>query len=120
MTEPTESRLIRLEKPHISDMLAVNIAYTTTTDINLVAVPCIMYGLSIDIVTISAGVSLSVKLIDATSGDSAAVRWVIHARTTGLRDIPLPAKGILFDVGIRAFLDQTTGIGRIGVSYVVL
>lgn len=120
MTEPTEARLLRIERPYIPDLLAVNIAYTTTTDINLVAVPCIMYGLSVDVTTVSAGVALSVKLVDATTAVETPVRWSLNTRSLGNQNIPLPKNGILFDVGIRAFLDQTTGIGRIAISYVVL
>lgn len=103
---------------YIRDLLGVRVPYTTTTDVNIVAVPCLVHVISIDVTTVSATGNACVKLVDAITAVETPVRWVFQSVELGVRLYVLP-KPVLFAVGVRAFLDQTTGIGTIGIMYEV-
>ena len=90
---------------YIRGMLGANVAYTTATDVNIVAVPALVHVITIDVQTVSSGGNALVYLIDATSGDTAAKRWAFQTVETGIQIYVLP-KPIFFAVGVRAFLDQ--------------
>lgn len=107
-----------LRQGYIQDLLGVKVAYTGTTDINIVAVPCLVHVLGIDVTTVSASVNAAVKLTDSITGET-PVRWVFNSEELGKQEFVLP-KPILFEVGVRAWLDQTTGIGQITCMYEVL
>lgn len=108
-----------LNQDYVQDLLGVSILYTGTTDVLIIGVPCLVHMAMIEVTTLSGGGNLSVKLVDAATNLESPVRIAFPGVFVGRTPLVFP-KPILFEVGVWAFLNQTTGAGRISVSYEVL